>query len=364
MRAIILAGGRGTRLNPLTQSLPKPLVPVFDRPLIFHQIDWLRANGVTEIVVSVGYLADRLLEALAIPVPGVRLRIVREEEPLGTAGAVAFALQGMRGSEPVLVIPGDALSDINLQSFYDAFSTAEEPMALIIHEVADPRGFGVVTTDGEGRVTAFLEKPAGYQGRGLVNTGIYAVRPESLAWDGARPRDFAYDVFPELVACRALRAYRAAGYWSDLGTLAQYRQAHFDVLDGVMDLPAARHRAASVKLAPSVRIVPPVWLGDQVVIEAEATVGPYAVIGSGSRLGPWTKVSHAILGRQVVLGAETRVEGAVVADDVMTQGPCRIAQDAAVGRAARLYWGSRVGAGERVPERYRVLAERHPAQGA
>jgi NDP-sugar pyrophosphorylase family protein len=364
MRAIILAGGRGTRLDPLTRNDPKPLVPVFDRPLLFHQLDWLRDNGFTDIVVSVGYLGQRILDALNSPVPGLRLTVVREENPLGTAGAVALALDQVPSREPVLVIPGDALSNVDLESFFLAFSRQPEPMALLVHHVPDPRGFGVVWADDQGRVRQFVEKPATLQWGSLVNTGIYALRPDLLRWPTKRPLDFAYDVFPELVARRALVALRAEGYWSDLGTIGQYRQAHFDAMDGLIDLKALYRVPRRVKIAATARLIPPVWLGDHVVIDAEATVGPYAVIGSSSHLGPWVKVTQAIVGRGVVLGAETQLDGAVVADNVAAAGLCHIARDAVVGTGAQLYWGSVVQAGQRVAPDSRILGERRPAQGA
>ncbi|MCY0878226.1 MAG: NDP-sugar synthase [Firmicutes bacterium] len=345
MRAIILAGGRGTRLDPLTRHLPKPLVPFFDRPLIQYQLQWLAASGVEEVIISLGHLGDKIRETLGSDWEGLRLRYVTEASPQGTAGAVALALDHISGDEPILVVPGDALADYDLAALYKEFQGRSEPAALVVKHLPDPRGFGVVMIAEDGRVTGFLEKPAAIDQGQWVNTGIYFLRPASLEWLEKRPLDFGYDLFPRWVARGAVAALKATGYWSDLGTLDQYRRSHFDAMDGALRLAIPDRPANAPAVDRTARLVGPVWLGEGVTIDAQATIGPYAVIGAGSYVGPWSKIERAVVGRSVFLGAGSRIRGATVAEGVVMGGRCRIEHHAAIGAYARLGWGTHVAAG-------------------
>lgn len=355
MRAIILAGGRGTRLDPLTRNLPKPLVPFFDRPLIARQIEWLAGYGYDEIFISVGHLGEQIVAALGRRHAGAELVYVHEAVPLGTAGAVALALEHMGDqTAPVLVIPGDALADYDLAAVRTHFLARSEAIGMVVRQVEDPRGFGVVVTDPQGRVVGFEEKPTAVAAGRPVNTGIYCLRPRALTWPKRRPLDFAYDVFPSAVAARELVALNEAGYWSDVGTLAQYRRAHFDALDGRVRGAGGMRPSCNVMVDRTARLIAPVWLGDGVTVDARARVGPYAVIGAGSYLGPWSRVERAVLGQAVFLGAGTQVAEALIADRVVMGGRCRVGRQAVIGADARLGWGTEVGSGRHLDPATRV----------
>ncbi|MCY0897515.1 MAG: NDP-sugar synthase [Firmicutes bacterium] len=345
MRAIILAGGRGTRLDPLTRDLPKPLVPFFDRPLIEYQIRWLASCGFDEITISLGHLGDRIVSTLGYQLAGVPLSYVKEPHPLGTAGAVALALEHGIGSHPVVVVPGDALADYDLAAVYQEFLSRPEPVGMIVKQVADPRGFGVVTIDGSGRATGFQEKPSAVEQGQWVNTGIYFLKQPAIEWPDRRPLDFAYDLFPLWTERGHVAALKAPGYWSDLGTLAQYRRSHFDALDGLVAVAIPEPTPGAAIVDRTARVIEPVWLGDGVTIDAQATVGPYAVIGTGSYVGPWSKVERAVVGQSVFLGAGSRVSGATIAERVVIGGRCRVEHHAAIGANSRIGWGTRVAAG-------------------
>lgn len=356
VRAIILAGGRGTRLDPLTRHLPKPLVPFFDQPIIAHQIRWLATYGFNDIVISLGHLGDLIESVLGSERDGARLRYVREDRPLGTAGAVAFAARHFPIDEPVLVIPGDCLADYDLGRIYQYFVARPEAVGLVVRQVDDPRPFGVVAANAAGRVLSLVEKPRTLDFGRLVNTGIYVLKPQGLQdLPHGHPADFAYDVFPQLIAQRrALSCLEISGYWSDIGTLTQYRQSHFDVMNGRFRSTVMLQRPTNVIVDPGARIIEPVWLGEGVVVEAQATIGPYAVIGEGSRVGPWTKVDHSVIGKNVFLGAGSRVNGATVADRVVIGGRCRIGQQAVIGSDTHIGWGTSIGPGSKVGPGTRV----------
>ncbi|NMP24141.1 nucleotidyltransferase family protein [Sulfobacillus harzensis] len=356
MNAIILAGGRGSRLDPLTRHLPKPLVPFFGRPLIAHQIHWLASYGIDKIVVSLGHLGPMIEATLGSSMFGARLQYVREDTPLGTAGAAVHALQAVarNRNHPVLIIPGDCLADFDLSHLLDQFHRRPEPFAMVVHGVDDARQFGVVEVK-DGRVERLVEKPPAIDGRHLVNTGIYLMTPGAEAeWPQQRPLDFAFDVFPSLIASGTLAAFEEQGYWSDLGTLNQYRQSHFDALLDRVHLGYRLKPGERVTIDHSARIIGPVWLGDDVTIDAHATVGPFAVIGQGSYIGPWSRVENAVIGQGAFLGAGTHIHDASIGDRVAIGGRCRIGSQSAVGADSRIGWGTHVRPGSRLAPLTRI----------
>lgn len=356
MRAIILAGGRGSRLDPLTRHLPKPLIPFFGRPLIEYQIRWLSQYGFNDVIVSLGHLGSQIETALGHAWHDTTIRYVYEKSPLGTAGAVIHALSMDPTEEAVLVIPGDCLADFDLATCYDALSHYPQPMGLVAHSVEDAHQFGVVDLHEDGTVQKLIEKPSIIQGRQWVNTGIYVIQPhflESIHELKLRPLDFAYDIFPQLVAQGQLRAYTPSdGYWSDLGTLNQYRQSHFDVLSGRIALGYDVTTNSTIHLGA--RVIAPVWLGNNVTIDAEASVGPFVVVGDDSYIGPWTHVERAVIGQGAFLGVGTKIQDAVIDARVAIGGRCHIDSQCAIGADSRLGWGSHVSRGSRLAPFSRV----------
>lgn len=356
MRAIILAGGRGSRLDPLTRNLPKPLVPFFGRPLIAQQIQWLATYGFTDIVVSVGYFGSLIQHYLGPSQGKARITYVYEATPLGTAGAAVHALTAFPEdlSEPILIIPGDCLADFDLRTLYQRFARMPQTFAMVVREVDDARQFGAVESRG-GQIQRLIEKSALMDGRHLVNTGIYLMKAEAQSrWATTRPLDFAFDVFPELIESNSLAALQDAGYWSDLGTLDQYRQSHFDTLAGRVKLGREIVDGEHVSIDHSARIVGPIWFGDHVTIDAHANVGPYAVLGSGTYVGPWSRVENVVIGRGAFLGAGTRIHEATIDDRVAIGGRCQIGRQSAVGADSRIGWGADLQPGSRLAPLTRV----------
>lgn len=355
MRAIILAGGRGSRLEPLTQHLPKPLIPFFGRPLIEHQIRWLASYGVTEIIISVGHFGSMIERTLGPTMCGAQLFYAHESQPLGTAGATAWALAQYPTSETTLVMAGDCLTDYPLDYIINHFEHQPVPVGIVLHRVEDARQFGVIEMDPRGRITRLIEKPTVIAGPQLVNTGIYILKPGRLTWPPRRPLDFAYDLFPVLIARGEMAGLEVEGYWSDLGTLTQYRESHFDVMRGRVMLPFdLDNDVSNIVVDSQARIIEPVWLGDGVTIDAQATVGPNVVLGAGSYVGPWTHVENTVVGQSAFLGAGTRAHDAIVGDGVAFGGRCHVGPQSAIGAGTRIGWGTDVSPGAKIPANTRL----------
>jgi mannose-1-phosphate guanylyltransferase len=302
LQALILAGGEGTRLRPLTSTIPKPIVTLVDRPFIVYMIEWLRGYGVDDVILACGFMAaDVKAELGSGEAFGVRLRYIEEPHPLGTGGAVKYAEDRLEGR--FLVLNGDVLTDIDLgaQLAQHAQTGARATLALV--EVEDPTAYGLVRCDGNGAVTAFVEKPGpGEPGPNHINAGAYILERDVL--DEMAPAgtkiSIERDVFPQLVG-RGLFGYVARGYWMDIGTPERYLQASFDILSG------------AVKTELSDRLIDGLLIEDGAV---EGTVRPPALVRAGSEVAP-----DAIVGRDAVLGLGVSVgEGAVVERSVVLDG--------------------------------------------
>jgi mannose-1-phosphate guanylyltransferase/phosphomannomutase len=235
MKAVIMAGGFGSRLYPLTVQCPKPMVPFVNKPVLAHVINLLQYHGFSEVVITVQYLANQIQDYFGDGSHlGMTIHYAREEKPLGTAGSVKNAQQYI-GNETCLVMSGDAITDIDLSKVLQFHHQKRSQATLVLKQIDDPREYGVVTTDAEGRIRDYIEKPKnGFIPSHTVNTGIYVLEPE--LFDYINPDevcDFSRDVFPALLQDnRSVYGYLADGYWCDMGTLPTYLQAMADMLAG------------------------------------------------------------------------------------------------------------------------------------
>lgn len=242
MKAILLAGGKGTRLRPLTLHTPKPIVPIFDRPFLRYQIDLLRQiPEIDEIVLSLNYQPRRIEEVFGDGSDlGVHLRYVVEPSPLGTGGGIRFAAGDNPGREPIVVFNGDVLTSVDLPAVLRLHRERQARATIVLTPVPNPTAYGLVETDEAGNVQAFVEKPTADQIRtDTINAGIYVLEPSTL---DRIPPETVYSIersyFPSLVAQReTFVAYVYRGYWIDIGTPAKYFQAHHDIMDGAFDAP-------------------------------------------------------------------------------------------------------------------------------
>lgn len=235
MKAVIMAGGRGSRLDPLTRNNPKPLLPLLDRPVMEYIVELLVQQGIRDIAVTISYLGEKIQEYFGDGHRwGARLVYQRDTQPLGTAGAVRLLDHFL--DETFVVMSGDGLTDFNLKPALSRHVETGAWATLIVKEVKNPLGFGVIETDPSGAVRSFVEKPVSWdsQRSALINTGIYILSPRVLSViPKGRPYDFGKDLFPALLQAGVpLYGVPGEGYWSDVGTLKQYYQTQLDMIQG------------------------------------------------------------------------------------------------------------------------------------
>ena len=336
MKAVIMAGGEGTRLRPLTSNVPKPMLPIVNRPMMEHIVTLLRNHGITEIVVTVAYLANSIRTYFGDGSEfGVRMVYATEDTPLGTAGSVRNAIDEL--DERFLVISGDVLTDIDLTSVME-FHADHDAMATIgLVSVENPLEFGIVITKPDGSIERFLEKPSwGQVFSDTINTGIFVLEPEIFEFippNGVV--DFSSDVFPQLLrAGKGLYGAVATGYWEDVGTLESYSRSHKDVLDGKVQV-----EIEGFELSHGV------WLGEGAEVHPNAVVAGSAVIGPSCRVDAGVRIGdYTVLGSNVRVRADSDLERTVIHDNVYVGEGARL-RGAVVGRGTDLRRGSRLDEG-------------------
>jgi mannose-1-phosphate guanylyltransferase len=337
VRAILLAGGLGTRLHPLTEELPKPMVPVLGRPWLDRLVEWLAAHGITEITLSLRHGKEVVMDHFREPPSGVEIRFAVEPQPLGTGGAIRYAA-GQDPAETLLILNADIVQTFDLSSFLQFHRERNAQVTIGLIEVEDPSAYGAVELDGDGMIRKFIEKPRpGETESRWVNAGIYAFDPGVLSYiPEGREVSVERETFPALLAA-GVRVYGCPcrGYWKDIGTRDRYLALHRDILDGRCPIPVPGHaqgpaiwKAEGVVVADSAHLVPPVFLGPGTVVEEGARVGPWVVTGAGCRIGKGARVSEAVLWdrstigtgvviRRSVLGYATGIAGGTVEDAML-----------------------------------------------
>jgi mannose-1-phosphate guanylyltransferase len=336
VRAVVLVGGFGTRLRPLTLTTPKQMLPILHRPMIEHVLAHLARHGIDDAVLSMGYRPDAFSEAYPDGTcAGVRLHYAIEDEPLDTAGAIRFAALDAGIDERFVVVNGDVLTDLDLGALVAFHDARGGEGTIALHQVEDPSAFGVVPTDGDGRVEAFVEKPAREDApTDLINAGTYVLEASVLdRIEGGRKVSIEREVFPAMVADRTLFAMAGNTYWIDTGTPAQYLKAQLDLLDGVRgEHEPGVHPTATVAADA---VVKRSVIGAGAVVEPTATVHD-AVLLPGAVIGAGAVIERAVIGRDARVGAGTRVDDLAVIGD-----------QAVVGAKLRVSGGS-VGVGEQL----------------
>ncbi|HEX2302537.1 MAG TPA: sugar phosphate nucleotidyltransferase [Gaiella sp.] len=357
MKAVVMAGGEGTRLRPLTSNQPKPMVPIVGKPCMEHILDLLRRHDMTEVVVTVAFMPQSIRtyfgdgESL-----GLDVDYSVEEQPLGTAGSVRLARE--RLDETFLVISGDALCDVDLTALVEAHRAKGAAVTIGLKSVDNPLEFGIVVIDDDGRVERFLEKPSwGQVFSDTINTGIYVLEPEVLRHvPGDRPYDFSKELFPLLLEMgRPMYGHVLDGYWQDIGNLEQFRQANFDALDGrvQLDVPGLRLRgnvwvSEEVDINEVEGVEGPAFIGVNCRIADGASIGPYSVLSRGVILRDGARVERSVIDAGTYLGRSAVVEGAIVGrgcdlrDHVRVHEGVAIGDQVTIGPEATLYPGVRV----------------------
>lgn len=339
MKAIIMAGGKGTRLRPLTCDLPKPMVPLLNKPVMEYSIELLKNHGITDIGVTTCYLPEIIKDYFGDGSRwGVNLQYFWEDEPLGTAGSVRNATEFL--DETFIVISGDALTDLNLSDAIKFHRDKGGIATLVLSQQEIPLEFGVVMTDDEDKISRFLEKPSwGEVFSDLANTGIYILEPEIFNYyDSGVKFDFSKDLFPTLMQSgESLYGYPGDGYWSDIGDVEQYMQTHFDILLGKADVYIKGNQVGSgiwigegTTLPPNVNLTAPIFIGEDVVIKS----GSYlenVVIGDHTIIESACSLKRSILWNGVYLGRNAEVRGAFLCDGVKIKESVRIFEESVLG---------------------------------
>jgi mannose-1-phosphate guanylyltransferase/phosphomannomutase len=357
MKAVVMAGGEGTRLRPLTSNQPKPMVPVVGKPCMEHIVELLRSHGMEEVIVTVAFLPQAIRsyfgdgESL-----GVNIEYSVEESPLGTAGSVRLASSKL--DDTFAVISGDALTDVDLTKIVDFHRKKQAAVTIGLKSVENPLEFGIVVTDDDGRIERFLEKPSwGQVFSDTINTGIYVLEPEVLRHVPTdRPYDFSKELFPLLLEMgRPLYGYVFDEYWQDIGNLDQFRQANFEALDGAVSLNIPGIRllgniwlGEGVELDALDQIEGPAFVGNYARIAAGATVAPYSVLGTSVTLRERARTSRSVIDSSTYIGRSAVVEGAIVGRSCELGSHALVQEGAAIGDEVALGAQSVVNPGVRI----------------
>ncbi|MGO8946838.1 MAG: sugar phosphate nucleotidyltransferase [Ktedonobacterales bacterium] len=344
MKAVVMAGGEGSRLRPLTVTRPKPMVPIVGRPVMEHILNLLKAHGITDVVVTVQYMASAIEDYFGDGNQfGMHISYSREEVPLGTAGSVKNAEALL--DEPFLVISGDALTDFNLSEIIKYHQDHQSLATLTLAHVANPLEYGVIITNDQGHITQFLEKPSwGEVFSDTINTGIYVLDPVIFSYfEGNKPFDFSQDLFPMMLEKGdPIYGFVAEGYWCDVGNLAEYMRANSDVLQNNVKVEITGSNKGGgiwmedgVELAQDAQIYGPVWLGHDckvksgVIIHGPSTIGHYTIVDDRAQIDRSVVWNNSYIGeraelRGALVGTSTSIkskavmfEGAVIGDHSM-----------------------------------------------
>jgi mannose-1-phosphate guanylyltransferase len=361
MQALILAGGEGTRLRPLTSTVPKPVVPLVDRPFIAFMIDWLRSHGVDDVVMSCGHLADGVRRVLGDgSALGVRLRYVEEPRPLGTGGALKFAEELL--DERFLMLNGDVLTDIDVSAQLAAHAASGARATLALYPVDDPSAYGLVRLAGDGAVLEFVEKPAPDQIDTVnISAGVYVLERSVLdLLTPGEPASIEREVFPALVG-EGLFGYVADGYWKDIGTPERYLEATFDILEGSVVTEVGARMGSSFLcvedgVAADGRIVPAALVESGCRIADGARIGGRAVLEHDVGVGEGTTIEGGVVMRGAQIGAHCTLSGCIVGAGVRIGDHCTVdgmsvlGEDVTLGARNTVSNGARLFPGVSLPD--------------
>ena len=346
MKAVIMAGGMGTRLRPLTYDRPKPLVPLVGKSCILYILDLLKSNGITDVCVTLMYLGEKIKEELS-SVKDMNISFFTEQEPLGTAGSVANCRSFLYDEDDFLVISGDCICDFNLKRAIAYHREKGGKATVLLTRVDDPLEYGVAVTSSDGSIVDFVEKPSWSNVYSdTVNTGIYVLSSEIFDYfpDGAC--DFSKDIFPAVMkAGEKIYAYNAQGYWCDVGNIPAYMRCSKDILSGKVRvrgvLDAMMHK--NVFIPENCTVREPSYIGENVVLD-NAVIGPYSVIGDGCRI-VGASVEGAILLSDVEIGSDSSVRGCILCEGTSVGQGVSVGEMSVVGNRCTVGSHSVIGAG-------------------
>ncbi|MCB0064373.1 MAG: NTP transferase domain-containing protein [Caldilineaceae bacterium] len=372
MKAVVMAGGDGARLRPLTIGRPKPMVPLVNKPVMLHILELLKSHGITDIVVTLRYLASVIQDFLGDGSHlGLNIDYVVEDSPLGTAGSVKHAAQYL--DETFIVISGDALTDFDLQSIVHAHQEREVLATIALAHVPNPLEYGVVVTNEQGYVSRFLEKPGWAELiSDTVNTGIYVLEPEALDLvPPNRQYDFSMELFPAMLEKGIpIYGHSASGYWCDVGNIPEYQRATSDLLYGRVKLPnpIGEHIGggiwvgSNVEIAPSAQLFGPIYLGSEVKIKGDVQIYGPSVIRDSTVIDNYSRIERSVIWRNTYIGENCEIRGAtisrqcsvkpkvVIYEGVVVGDNCALGEGAVIHADVKLWPHKQIDAGATVKE--------------
>jgi mannose-1-phosphate guanylyltransferase len=353
VQAVILVGGEGTRLRPLTSTVPKPVVPLVDRPFIRFMIDWLQVHGVDDIVMSCGHMASGVRNVLGDgSALGIKLRYVEEPRPLGTGGALKFA-EPLLG-ERFLMLNGDVLTDIDLTGQLEQHERTGAVATLALTPVEDPSAYGLVRISPSAAVTEFVEKPAPDQiDTNNISAGVYVLERSVLGMlEPDQPASIERDVFPRLVG-EGLYGCVSAGYWLDIGTPERYLQGTYDILEATVDTPVAErmgdgYLCVEQNVDSRGRIIPSALVESGCRIGDGARIGGRVVLEHGVTVGENTTIERAVVMQGAEIGSHCTLNGCIIGGGVRIGDHCTVDAMSVLGEGVTIGAGNVVSNGARI----------------
>ncbi|MHB1390762.1 MAG: sugar phosphate nucleotidyltransferase [Thermoleophilia bacterium] len=340
MKAVVMAGGEGTRLRPLTSNQPKPMVPIVNKPCMEHIIELLAQHGLTDIIITLAFLPQNIRGYFGNGSSlGVSIEYSVEESPLGTAGSVMNAAEHL--DETFIVISGDALTDFNLTEVIDFHKQRESMVTLALKSVENPLEFGVVIVDEDKHIKQFLEKPSwGQVFSDLVNTGIYILEPEIFDYIPDNTKyDFSQELFPKLLKRgKPMYGYPMEGYWQDIGNINQFLHANHDALDGKVNvnIPGIRLRediyiGEKLNLDSLDNIRGPALIGNYAKIDSQAKIQPFSILGNNVVVKDNAETDHCVVDSNTYIGSGAKVSGSIIGKNCDIKPAAHIYSNAAIG---------------------------------
>ena len=367
MKALILAGGIGSRLRPLTNNLPKPMIPIFDRPFLHWMLKDLADRGVSEAILAVNYLPDAIMSYFGQNDVGLKLTSILEDKPLGTAGAVRNATSLLE-DDTFLVCNGDIFTHIDLDELIQFHESRNAALTIVGTSVENPYAYGVLETDSLDRIERFVEKPSIEEIRSSwINAGTYLMNREVLEQiPSGSFQMFETDIFPKLLDLGyPLYCYKAESYWLDIGVPANYVKLHHDVLRGSVKLPfdsmiykAGIWQAPGCEIAEGALLEPPIYLGPGVRIGDNSKLEGPVVVGAGSTIGSNTVIKSSLIWTQNVIGDYCILDGSILAHGVAISDGTKIGQGSIIGS------GAIVDANNEIPENVAIMPGQRIATGS
>ena len=369
MKAVVMAGGEGSRLRPLTINRPKPMVPLVNRPVMGHVVELLKRHGFTDLVVTLQYRADDIQNYFGDGLSfGVNLNYSIEQHPLGTAGSIKYAEKFLPRDEPFLIVSGDALTDIDLTAVVEFHKRVGAAVTLTLYRVPNPLEYGVIMVDDAGRIERFLEKPSwGEVISDTVNTGIYVLSPEILdEIPPEQPFDFSKDLFPRLMEKGVpLYGYVAGGYWTDVGTLNEYQHACNDILNGKVALEPLGDEirpgifvGEEVEIAPDADLTGPLYIGNGAQIKSQAVVRGPASISAVTIVDRRAHIDRSIVWRNAYIGEAAELRGAIIGTRCSLNTRAVVFEGAVIGDECN------IGAGAVIHPNVKIWPQKRVEEGA